>query len=108
MSFWRFGGSHARTLPETCFAPSPHVVAAVHDADTALLDMRTERYYTLDAVGTRIWEMLGAGQSMDEIATHLADEFDAPLAVIDADLRALLAKLQSASLIIPSSGVSGR
>lgn len=95
----------ARTTPSTSthFTPSPHVVAAVHGASTALLDMRAERYYTLNVVGSRVWEMLGAGHSVDQIATSIADEFDAPLARIDSDVRALLGRLEDSSLILPTA-----
>ncbi len=83
----------------TRFAPAPHVTSAVHGAATALLDMRTERYYTLGEVGSRIWALLASGRSVDDIARRLGEEFDASEATIDADLRALLARLEGAALI---------
>ena len=83
------------------FVPAPYVVAAVHGTDTALLDMRAERYYTLNAVGSRVWEFLGAGHAVGQIAIELGEEFEAPLDRIESDLRALLDRLEQASLIVP-------
>jgi hypothetical protein len=92
------------TLDATRFDLAPHVVAAVHGSDTALLDMRSERYYSLDAVGSRIWALLASGYSVGEIASHLGDEFDASMTTIEEDLRALLERLERAALIEPADG----
>lgn len=86
----------------TRFLTSPYVVAAVHGTDTALLDMRAERYYTLDAVGSRVWELLSAGHTVQQMAVELGEEFDAPLDRIESDLRALLSRLEETSLIVPT------
>lgn len=84
------------------FVPAPYVVAAVHGTDTALLDMRAERYYTLDAVGSRVWQLLSGRHTVQQIAVELGEEFDAPLDRIESDLRALLDRLEEASLIVPT------
>lgn len=91
--------TQAGAFASTRFVPAPHVVAVVHGTDTALLDMRAERYYTLDEVGTRVWTLLGEGAPVDVIVRRLLDEFDAPAATIEGDLRALLDQLHSARLI---------
>ena len=87
----------------TRFVPAPYVVAAVHGTDTALLDMRSERYYTLDSVGSRIWALLVDGHSADDIASKIGEEFDAPSEKIVSDLHALLQRLEEATLITPST-----
>jgi hypothetical protein len=83
----------------THFVPASHVTSTVHGTDTALLDMRSERYYTLGEVGSRIWALLASGCSMAEIAERLGEEFDASMTKIEVDLRALLARLEGAALI---------
>lgn len=83
----------------THFTPSPDVASAVHGVATALLDMRTERYYTLGEVGSRIWALLVSGYSVGEIAQRLGEEFDASMTMIEADLYALLTRLEGAALI---------
>ena len=93
------------TTPDgTRLVPAPYVVAAVHGTDTALLDMRSERYYTLDSVGSRVWALLAEGHSPDDIASKIGEEFDAPSEKIVSDLRALLQHLEKASLITPTIG----
>lgn len=83
----------------THFVPASHVASALHGTDTALLDMRSERYYTLGEVGSRIWALLASGCTVAEIAERLGEEFDASMTKIEADLRALLARLEGAALI---------
>jgi hypothetical protein len=90
------------------FGPAPYVVAATHGTDTALLDMRSERYYTLDSVGSRIWSLLAEGSAVDEITAQLGEEFDASPDIIARDLDALLSRLQKASLILPGAEVEQR
>jgi hypothetical protein len=84
-------------------APAPHVVTANHEGDTILFDTKTDRYYTLNAVGTRVWECLGQGIQVDAIPTRIAEEFDAPVVTIDADVRSLIAQLRQAALVTPSA-----
>lgn len=98
----QFRSSHVGRIPAvgaTRFDPAPHVVAAAHGSDTALLDMRSERYYTLDAVGSRIWALLASGYAVAEITSRIGEEFDASMTKIETDLRALLDRLEGASLI---------
>jgi len=108
MLFRRHQATIAATIANTRFTPAPYVVAAVHGTDTALLDMRAERYYTLDAVGSRIWALLVDGHSADDIASKLGEEFDAPPDTITRDLSALLERLEKASIILPSAGAGAR
>ena len=95
------GGATSRAAH---FVPAPHVVSAVHGVDTALLDMRSERYYTLGDVGSRVWALLASGYSVGEIAERLSEEFDASMTKIEADLHSLLARLEGATLIRRLSG----
>jgi hypothetical protein len=108
MFFRRQQATIAAADAATRFTPAPYVVAAVHGTDTALLDMRSERYYTLDEVGTRIWALLVEGRSANYIASQLDEEFDAPHDIIAHDLDTLLARLEKASIILPGGEAGER
>jgi hypothetical protein len=75
------------------FVRAPHVRSVVHGDRTVLLDLRRERYYSLDEVGTRVWELLGDGADVQTIATRIGEEFDAPVEQIATDIQALLRRL---------------
>jgi len=69
---------------------APHVRSVVHGERTILLDLRRERYYGLDEVGTRVWALLSSGADVPTILAKLTEEFDAPAERIETDLTALL------------------
>ncbi len=83
------------------FKPEQLVLSVVRDTDAALLDLRSQRYFTLNEVGKRIWELLSRGTERAVIVELLAEEYDAPFDVIAADTQAILAALVSARLVRP-------
>jgi len=70
------------------------------DEELVLLDPDNGHYYTLDEVGTRIWELCDGGRSIAEIAGALDEEFDAPPETIRADLLELLEELSDGGLVL--------
>ena len=83
------------------YTPATQVLSVVQETDTALLDLRSEKYFTLNEVGTRIWELLGEGTEIAMIVELLAEEYDAPVEAIRTDTLALLAALHAAGLVRP-------
>lgn len=83
------------------FKPEPLVLSVVRDTDAALLDLRSQRYYTLNEVGTRIWVLLSRGTEHAVIVELLAEEYDAPFEVIASDTRAIVDALVRARLVRP-------
>jgi hypothetical protein len=85
--------------PETTFLPGAQVGATGQGGHTVLLDYAGGQYYGLDEVGTRIWELVRDGSSLGAIVDRLADEYDAPRDVLQADASALLAELAARRLV---------
>jgi hypothetical protein len=77
----------------------PHVVWARYADATVLLDAERGRYYTLNDVAGRIWELLVAGEPLVEILRLLRDEYEASAETLDADVAAQLDRLLEAALI---------
>jgi transglutaminase-like putative cysteine protease len=65
----------------------------MHGDRTVLLDLRRERYYSLNEVGTRVWALLGDGVDVPTIIARLGEEFDAPIEQIADDVDLLLRRL---------------
>jgi hypothetical protein len=84
-------GEHV-TIPE-------NVVFKKVGEETILLDFEGGVYYGLDPVGSRIWELLAGGRSFAEVVETLAAEYEADAATIEADLRKLVAELESRGLV---------
>ena len=81
------------------FRPLPHVVWARHADATVLLDAERGRYYTLNEVAARVWELVAAGEPVVEILRLLGEEYDAPMETLKADVAGLLDRLREAGLI---------
>ncbi len=64
-----------------------------------LLDMDDGRYFTLDEVGGRVWDLCDGSRTVLEMAALLEDEYEAPQAAIERDLLALLTDLAHERLV---------
>jgi hypothetical protein len=52
------------------------VVAADMDGETVMLSIASGKYYGIDAVGSRIWELLSEPKTMSELVQSLREEYD--------------------------------
>jgi len=86
---------------EQCFTVNADVVSRVLDGEAVLLDLASGRYLGLNAVATRVWELLGAGKAFAAIRVTLLDEFEVPAEVLERDLDQLFADLLGRGLIRP-------
>lgn len=89
---------HTYPLSER-FRLLPHVIWA-RDADAIVIfDGDRGRYYTLNEVAGRIWELLVAGEPLVEIMRALQDEYKADAAILEADVASLVDRLTESALI---------
>jgi hypothetical protein len=84
-------------------APPPRipgdVLFSVLDGQAVLLNLATGVYHGLDAVGTRIWELLSEHDSLRAVRTAMLDEFDVEPEQLDRDLRDFLSELSGRGLL---------
>lgn len=81
-------------------ARSEGVLSRVLDGEAVLLDTDGGAYFGLNAVGTRVWELIGkAGTTDAALLDALLAEFDVARDVLAKDLADLLAGLQKRGLI---------
>jgi hypothetical protein len=79
--------------------PDPVLVRKVHD-EVVLLDMSSDQYYGLNAVGACVLEAIQAGADLDGAIVAVAGEFDGDKDQIDVDVRALVDDLVSSGLLV--------
>ena len=65
----------------------------------AILDTRSDRYFTLNGVGRFIWMQLAEPVTCDEIVARTADAFEVDPARCRADVDRLIARLQEQNLV---------
>lgn len=69
---------------------SPDVLSQEVSGETVLLDLESECYFGLDAVGTRIWQLIREGGELRTIYNTLLEEYEVEETRLRADLEALI------------------
>ena len=88
-----------RELMQTVPQPNPNVEGTTLDGETVLLDLNSGRYYTINRVGTVIWERCTGNQSLQDIHAALCTRFEASSERIADDLLALVTHLGHEGLL---------
>lgn len=78
---------------------SSEILAQEVDSETVLLDLRSENYFGLDEVGTRIWQLLQEHKQLQSVFDIMLQEYDVDEKQLQDDLNDLLAKLIAEDLI---------
>jgi hypothetical protein len=86
-------------LPEAVVARRSEPLTATVDGELVMLDPRTSRYFALDAVGLRVWELLEQPHSVAALCKALEDEFDVSPEACRRDVLAFLEQLETAELL---------
>ena len=76
-----------------------HVVFTFVEQDAILLNTRTNKYFALDDVGRRFWELFKEGKSLREGCQILQDEYDVEPARLETDLLELVGQLVENGLV---------
>jgi hypothetical protein len=82
---------------------APNVLTANSGEATVLLDLGRGQYYTLNAVGRRIWDLLGEHITLDALLTRILSEYDVQRDEALRDVLDMLAHLDKASLLRTTS-----
>ena len=86
-------------LHQVVLRGNPDVQTTTMDGETVLLDLSTGRYYTLNRVGSLIWERCTGTQTISDIHAVLCDRFEvAPERALD-DLVTLVSQLTQEGLL---------
>ena len=78
----------------------------VNQDGAVLLDIQQGLCFSLNPVGTKIWEMIKAGRSVNEIADSLEEEFRLPRSQFLQDISDFLNQLQEMKLVGEKSEVA--
>ena len=70
--------------------PADQVLWSRIDNEAILLNLNNGYYYTLNAVGCEVWNLLDGDQTVKEIATALCNIYDVTQEQLERDLLALL------------------
>jgi hypothetical protein len=86
------------SFSERAVVPS-HVLIRFLEQESVLLNLETERYFGLDAVGTRMWQLATTAPTVETALAQLGEEYDAARETLRTDLTNLLQHLVDNGLI---------
>ena len=69
------------------------------DQESVLLNLNTERYFGLDSVGTRMWQLVTSGPTIEGAYFQLIEEYDVDPDTLRSSLAELLEHLVENGLI---------
>jgi hypothetical protein len=78
--------SDAKVTGETCFRVRSDVHARQFQDDLVVLDLAAGEYFSLDALGARVWGELSRGRSLGQVVDALAGDYDVEVSRLRADL----------------------
>ena len=82
------------------FVPTDHIVESCVGDETVLLHLENSTYYGFDAIGTKIWTGLKAGEAPHTICAALAAAYAVPLAQVEDDARGFLTELLGHAMVV--------
>ena len=89
----------AISFAQRVVAPESVMIRTFDDGESVLLHLETEHYFGLNAVGSRMWELLTTSESIDAAYTTLLEEYEVEPDVLRADLETLVGQLISNQLM---------
>ena len=83
----------------TTICRSKDLLSAQVDDELVLMSIEKGNYYGLDSIATDIWNRLEHPIVVEDLCTHLADEYDADRETIEKDVLALLSQFAQEGFI---------
>ncbi len=77
------------------------------DGESVLLNLDNGRYYGLDEVGTRLYELLTTSSSVEAALTAALEEYEVGEGALRGDVSALIARLVDEGLLEIADGEEG-
>jgi hypothetical protein len=80
---------------------APDVLFRVVGDEAVLVNLNTEMYLGLNAVGARMWSLLGSSRSIEAACDALIEEYDVDAAELRRDLAVFVDQLLDQKLLEP-------
>ena len=78
---------------------SSEVLTQEVGGETVILDLKSESYFGLEEVGTRIWQLLQEQEDIQTITTTMLNEYDVEEEQLEKDIQNLLTQLNKAGIV---------
>lgn|SRR5574341_920952 len=78
---------------------TPDTLINLIEGESVLLNLKSESYFGLDQIGTRMWTLLTTSDSIEAAYEALLDEYDVSADELRKDMRDLIEKLMANGLL---------
>jgi hypothetical protein len=75
--------------------------------EVVLLNLKSQQYYGLDAIGARIWQLLVETGNVDTVADRLCEEYDADRSRVLHDVESMVQDFCAAGLVKTGTARTG-
>jgi hypothetical protein len=82
---------------------SPSVINDTIDDESVIINLSDGFYYSLDDVGSVIWEAVTLGHSVDDIVQLIKNQYQGDAGEIEACVHELISQLEKEQLIVPDN-----
>ena len=79
--------------------PNPDALFQRLENGAILLHMKSDRFYNLNKTGARFWELLNEGHDLDHVQEQMLREFDVKPAILEKEIKGIIASLQKEDLV---------
>ena len=86
-------------LEKTIIRPTADAVSCELAGETVILEMASGRYFALDAIGTRVWQLLQSVSMAESLCERLMEEYEVDAATCRRDMSILLNQMAENGLI---------
>jgi hypothetical protein len=88
-----------KVSPDSIVVVSKDQMASDVAGETVILGLTAGRYYGLDAVGARVWQIIQTPTAVSDVRRTILSEYDVEPERCEADLLTLLQKMADAGLV---------
>ena len=85
--------------PHTLLQRNPELLSSSIDEETVLFDSEQGQYFSMDPVGSAIWQKLATPITFQQLIDNLVAEFDVTHGQCQTDTETFLTQLHDAKLI---------
>lgn len=76
------------------------VIDRIVDGEALVIHLDSGDYYSLNGVGTRVWEEMDGAKTVSELANIIALEYEVTVEQAQTDVQALVDQLLSEQLVV--------
>jgi hypothetical protein len=92
--------SAARPSINDSLLPSPDVLWQRLDDEVIVMQLKTDRIFSLNPTGARFWELIAGGMKLAAVCEKMGEEFDVAPEVLAAEVERILTLLIGEQLLI--------